>query len=233
MRPGDPKPARARRAIRAMTPAEYERARRLLMRRDPALGAVIARCGPCGLAGDPGSDPFCAVIEAIVSQQLSTRAAATIFGRVRGLFPPDDRPTPHGVLKLRDAALREAGLSRQKISYLRDLSRKVLDGSLELDRLTDMSDEDVVAAMTRVKGIGRWSAEMMLIFWLQRPDVLPVGDLGIVKAIQRVYRLRKAPEPKRILDIGERWRPYRSVASWYLWRSLGNAPGTVDEGSLL
>jgi DNA-3-methyladenine glycosylase II len=199
------------------------------MRRDPTLGAVIARYGPCGLAGDPDGDPFWAIIEAIVSQQLSTRAAATIYGRVRGLFPADDHPAPHDVLAVDDAALRAAGLSRQKIGYLRDLSLKVLDGSLDFDRLADMSDEDAIEAMTRVKGIGRWSAEMMLIFRLRRPDVLPVGDLGIVKAIQRIYRLRKPPGPRRILEIGERWRPYRSVASWYLWASLDNAPGAVRD----
>ena len=209
---------------RAMSPEDYARARRLLMRRDPVLRAVIARHGPCGLGRDRSVDVFCAVIEAIVSQQLSTRAAATILGRVLDLFPPQRLPTPEAILHLHDDLLRAAGLSRQKISYLRDLSHKVLDGSLALDRLNEMEDEEVVEAMTRVKGIGRWSAEMILIFRLQRRDILPVGDLGIVKAIQKVYGLRKPPRPERILEIGERWRPYRSVASWYLWASLDNEP---------
>ena len=209
---------------RAMSPEDYARARRLLMRRDPVLRAVIARHGPCGLGRDRSVDVFCAVIEAIVSQQLSTRAAATILGRVLDLFPPRRLPTPEAILHLHDDLLRAAGLSRQKISYLRDLSHKVLDGSLALDRLNEMEDEEVVEAMTRVKGIGRWSAEMILLFRLQRRDILPVGDLGIVKAIQKVYGLRKPPRPERILEIGERWRPYRSVASWYLWASLDNEP---------
>ena len=230
MRQGDPTRVPARAASRAMTPTDYARARRFLMRRDPVLRAIIARCGPCGLDGDRGTDAFSAIIEAIVSQQLSTRAVATIFGRVRGLFPPDGQPTPRDLLNASDAALRAAGLSRQKISYMRDLSHKVLDGSLALDRLGDMTDEEVIEAMTRVKGIGRWSAEMMLIFRLRRRDVLPVGDLGIVKAVQKAYKLRKRPAPERILNIGERWRPYRSVASWYLWASLENAPRPGGDG---
>jgi DNA-3-methyladenine glycosylase II len=116
--------------------------------------------------------------------------------------------------------MRAAGLSRGKVAYLRDLSTKVLDGTVHLESLETMANDDVVAAMTKVKGIGQWSAEMFLMFRLQRADVLPVGDLGIVKAIQRHYRLRKTPTPERMMKIAESWRPYRSVASWYLWASL-------------
>jgi len=120
-------------------------------------------------------------------------------------------------------------LSRQKTAYLRDLSAKVLSGELPLDALPDMSDDEVIAAITKVKGLGRWSAEMFLMFRLRRPDVLPVDDLGIVNAIHRAYRLRKKPKPDRIRRIGEVWRPYRTVACWYLWRSLENTPMAKDE----
>ena len=118
--------------------------------------------------------------------------------------------------------MRGVGLSRQKAGYMRDLSRKVLDGSVNTDGLSAMGDEEIVAELTKIKGIGRWTVEMILIFRLARPDVLPVGDLGIVKAIQKAYDLRKTPDAKRLLKIAERWRPYRSVASWYLWASLEN-----------
>jgi DNA-3-methyladenine glycosylase II len=128
------------------------------------------------------------------------------------------------VLPLSDDVLRGVGLSRQKISYLRDLSEKMLDGSLQTGSLGSLADEDVVEILTRIKGIGRWTAEMILIFRLLRPDVLPVGDLGIVKAIQKAYGLRKPPDARRMTKIAEPWRPYRSVASWYLWASLDNEP---------
>jgi DNA-3-methyladenine glycosylase II len=133
-------------------------------------------------------------------------------------------PAPDRLAALTDEQLRGAGMSRQKSASLRDLSEKVLSGLVDLDALSAMPDEDVIASLVRVRGIGRWSAEMFLIFRLHRPDVLPVGDLGIVNAVQRVYRLRKRPTPERILRLGEAWRPYRSVASWYLWRSLDNEP---------
>ena len=208
----------------SMNPAEYVRARRLLMRRDPILRSIITRQGPCKLAGDRRADAYGAAIEAIVWQQLSSKAAATIFNRVLNLFPPGGSPRPEEMLALPEATLRSAGLSRQKISYLRDLSQKVMDGSLALDQLPELTDEEVIESLMRVKGIGRWSAEMILIFRLQRRDILPVGDLGIVKAIQKAYRLKSRPTTDRMLKIGERWRPYRSVASWYLWASLDNKP---------
>lgn len=209
---------------RTMSPAAYARARRALMRRDPILAAIIARYGPCRLGTAVSSDIFSGLVQAIVSQQLSTKAAATIYGRVRALLPPDAGPTPAALLGVAEDALRAAGLSRQKISYVRDLSQRALDGFLPTDRLGSMTDEEVIETVTKVKGIGRWSAEMILIFRLLRPDILPVGDLGIVKAVQKAYGLRKPPTPERLLKIGERWRPYRSVASWYLWASLDNKP---------
>ncbi len=197
------------------------RARRRLMRRDPVLASIIRKHGPCGIKTGRETDIFCGLVEAIVSQQLSTRAAATIYGRLRALMP-DGTPTPDAFLPLTDDALRGVGLSRQKTAYMRDLSCKVLDGSVKIGSLTTMSDEEIIAELTKIKGIGRWTVEMILIFRLARPDILPVDDLGIVKAIQRAYSLRKPPDAKRMQKIAESWRPYRSVASWYLWASLEN-----------
>lgn len=210
-----------------MTPADYQRARRTLLRRDPVLASLIRRHGPCGLAAAQRADHFSALVRAITGQQLSTKAATTIYGRVVALMPggvPTGAVTVGGFAGITDEALRAAGLSRQKIVYLRDLCGKITAEVLDLDALDALADEEVINALVTVKGIGRWSAEMFLIFRLHRPDVLPVGDLGIVNAVQRVYRLRKRPSPERILRIGEAWRPYRSVASWYLWRSLDNVP---------
>ena len=201
---------------------DYARAQRLLSRRDPVIRDLMRRHGPCGLAQAQHTDPFRALIHAIISQQLSTRAAATIEGRFRALF--DGVPTPSRVANMSDAQLRAVGLSGQKVRYVRDLCQRVEAGSLPLAALSLMADEEVIASLTQVKGIGRWTAEMFLMFRLQRPDVLPVDDLGIVKAVQRAYRLRKTPTAKRLIRLGESWRPYRSVACWYLWASLDNTP---------
>jgi DNA-3-methyladenine glycosylase II len=207
-----------------MEPADYRRAERLLARRDPVLGAIIDQHGHCGLADAQREDPFRAIVEAIVWQQLSGKAAATIFGRFLGLFPNREFPAPDQVSAKTDEQLRGIGFSRQKIGYLRDLCEKMRTGQLCLDHLEEMNDDDVIDHLTQVKGIGRWTAEMVLMFRLHRPDVLPVDDLGIVKAVRKAYRLRKDPAPDRLRKIGEKWRPYRSVASWYLWASLENKP---------
>jgi DNA-3-methyladenine glycosylase II len=204
-----------------MTGDDLARARRTLMRRDPVLAPIIKKYGACGLKTREG-DIFCGLVEAIVSQQLSTRAAATIYGRVRALLPNGGTPTPDGLMALPDNALRGAGLSRQKLAYMRDLSQKMLDGSINTRSLPDWSDDEIVAELTKIKGIGRWTVEMLLIFRLTRPDVFPVGDLGIVKAMQKAYNLRGTPNVKRLHAIADRWRPYRTVASWYLWASLEN-----------
>jgi DNA-3-methyladenine glycosylase II len=206
-----------------VTPPDYARARRLLLRRDPILAALIRRQGPCGLAAAQRADHFSALVRAITFQQLSTKAASTIHGRMIALMP-SGVATPEGLAALTDAQLRTVGLSRQKTAYLRDLCEKVSCKAVDLEALEALSDEEIIAALVKVKGIGRWSAEMFLIFRLLRPDVLPVGDLGILTAVQRAYRLRKRPSPDRLRKIGEAWRPYRSVASWYLWRSLDNEP---------
>lgn len=207
-----------------MTIPDYASARRTLMRRDPVLSAIIRNHGACGL-GDVRDrfDHFSMLVRAIVFQQLSTKAATTIHTRLIDCMPGSG-PTPAALATVTDNQLRAAGLSRQKAAYLRDLCEKVASGVVPLEAVDTMTDEEVITALTQVKGIGRWTAEMFLIFRLQRPDVLPVGDLGIVNAIQKAYRLRKKPTPDRMRKLGEAWRPYRSVATWYLWRSLEPPP---------
>ena len=203
-----------------VTPDDYTRARRLLLRRDPVLAAVIKKHGACGLASAQRADHFSALVRAITGQQLSTKAASTIYARLAALMPGG--VTPALLSTLTDEQLRAVGMSRQKVAYFRDLCDKALSGVVALESLESMTDDEVIAALTQVKGIGRWSAEMFLMFRLHRPDVLPVDDLGIVNAVKNVYRLRKRPTADRIRKIGEAWRPYRSVASWYLWRTLDN-----------
>jgi DNA-3-methyladenine glycosylase II len=205
-----------------VTGPDYEKARRLLVRRDAVLGALIKQIGPCRMADRQRADHFSTLVSALVSQQLSTKAAATIFGRLAALCPGGVVTRPSDLEALPDEELRRVGLSRQKIGYIRDLCGRLTDGRLALDDLDALGDEQVIDRLTSVKGFGRWTAEMFLMFRLHRPDVLPVGDLGILTAMQRLYRLRSRPTPERALKIGEPWRPYRSVASWYLWQSLRN-----------
>jgi DNA-3-methyladenine glycosylase II len=209
-------------SLESLTPAGYARARRVLMRRDPILGAAIKRIGPCGMAERQRKDHLSALVGAIVSQQLSTKAAATIFGRFVALFPEGHIPHAAAIDALSAESLRAVGLSGQKIGYLRDLCARVGDGRLVLKELDALPDDLVIERLTAVKGFGRWTAEMFLMFRLHRPDVLPVDDLGILNAVQKLYRLRKRPDRKRLLKMGEVWRPYRSVASWYLWQTLRN-----------
>ena len=194
----------------------------MLARKDPVIGGLMRKHGACGLADAQHADPFHALLRAIVSQQLSTKAAATIAARFDGLY--GGPPTPAQVIATSDEQLRAVGFSTQKIGYVRDLCRRISDGALPLAALDAMSDEEVIEVLTQVKGIGRWTAEMFLMFRLHRPDVLPVGDLGIVKAVQKAYGLRKIPTAERLTRIGEAWRPYRSIACWYLWASLHNKP---------
>jgi DNA-3-methyladenine glycosylase II len=196
---------------------EFERARRALMRRDPRLAALIKRIGkqrPTFAA----RAPFFALVRAVLSQQLSSKAADTIERRVHALVGGPDALSPASLLAAEPDALRSAGVSRPKISYLRDLAERVLDGRLDLDALQHRSDAEVVAAITAVKGFGVWSAEMFLMFSLQRIDVFPVGDLGIVKGVQQLHGMKRRPKPRTMTRLAEAWRPYRSVAAWYLWR---------------
>jgi DNA-3-methyladenine glycosylase II len=194
---------------------DYARAGRLLTRRDPVIGMLIKQYGACGLASAQRTDPFHALVHAIIAQQLSTKAAATIERRFAALC--DGGPTPTAVASLQGDLVRAAGVSSQKWTYLKDLSARVMDGSLALDSLECLPDEDVISVLTKVKGIGRWTAEMFLMFRLHRPDVLPVGDFGIVRAVKKAYKLRTSPSPARLTRIGE-------VACWYLWASLDSTP---------
>ena len=204
--------------VQAMSEADVDRARRALMRRDPRLRALIKSVGRCRLADSRGHDPFSGLVRVIMSQQLSSKAADTIFGRVAALAGGPGSLTPGAVRALDPAALREAGVSRPKIVYLHDLAGRVLDGRLDLHALDRHPDADVITAITAVKGLGVWSAEMFLMFRLNRPDVFPVGDLGIVKGMQALFAMKQRPAPRTMLRLAEPWRPYRSVAAWYLWR---------------
>jgi DNA-3-methyladenine glycosylase II len=205
---------------RSLSPDGYARARRILMRRDPVLAAAIKAIGPCLMAERQRRDHLTALVGSIVSQQLSTKAAATIFGRFLALVPEGTPLSAEGIAAMDDQTLRGVGLSGQKVRYLRDLSARIIDGRLLLHELEALDDEAVIERLTEVKGFGRWTAEMFLMFRLHRPDVLPVDDLGIVNAVQRLYKLRARPKAKKVHKLGEAWRPYRSVASWYLWQSL-------------
>ncbi len=204
----------------AGTEQEFERARRLLMRRDARLAPHIKRVGRCRLPDSRTRHPFAALVRAILSQQLSGKAADTIHGRMVVLLGGPEHLTPVRLLAADQAALRAAGISWPKISYLRDLAERVSDGRLDLDALEHCSDDEVIEAITAVKGLGRWSAEMFLMFRLNRPDVFPVGDLGIVKGVQKLYGMKRRPNPRTMERLAEPWRPYRSVAAWYLWRLL-------------
>jgi DNA-3-methyladenine glycosylase II len=202
---------------------------------DPVLARLLEECGPPPVldSTDDNADhtavarslPYTALLRAIVGQQLSTKAARTIYGRLLTYFD-EVPPTPEQVLDAEPEEMRAAaGLSRAKVTYLRSLAEHVISGDLELERLDQLSDEDVISELTAVKGLGLWSAQMFLMFHLSRPDVLPVGDLGIRRAIERAYGLEELPEPAAIERIAEPWRPHRTLACRYLWRSLDNEPG--------
>jgi DNA-3-methyladenine glycosylase II len=198
---------------------------------DPTMGALIERVGEIDIATrlrrrkeERPADAYGALLRAIVGQQLSTKAARTIYGRVCELFG-GSTPTPEQLLEASETDLRGAGLSGRKVEYIRDLAAHVISGELELDRLGDLSDEEVIEEIVAVRGLGQWTAEMFLLFHLERPDVLSGGDLGIRKAIQIEYGLDEMPTPQRVVEIGEPWRPHRSLASLYLWESLAAVPG--------
>jgi DNA-3-methyladenine glycosylase II len=207
-----------------MPPTPHRQALVHLKRVDPVLGAIIARVGPCRLEPRRTGTHYDALVRSIVFQQLSGKAASTILRRFCELYP-GKRPRAEHVLTTEESAMRAAGLSRQKIGYLRDLSTRVAERSLPLAHLGRLPDDEIIDHLVQVKGIGRWTVQMFLMFRLGRLDVLPELDLGVQNAIQRAYGLEKRPTPKDVLRIGERWRPYASVASWYLWRSLENGDG--------
>ena len=186
---------------------------------DPVMARVIEQVGRYKGWPDSEGTHFDAVARSIVFQQLSGKAAGTIHGRFQGLYG-GRTPLPAELVETADEHLRGIGLSRQKSAYLKDLAAHVVAGDLPIETLHELSDDEIIAALTQVKGIGRWTAQMFLMFRLGRPDVLPDLDLGIQKAIQRAYKLRKLPSPERVKKIGAKWAPYRTVASWYLWRSI-------------
>ena len=206
------------------------KARKALAASDPTMAALIERVGKIDLqtrlkrrSEQAPPDAYGALLRAIVGQQLSTKAARTIYLRVLDLFG-GRTPTPQQLLDAEEASLRGAGLSGRKVEYIQDLARHVLSGELELDRLDQLGDEEAIEELVAVRGLGRWTAEMFLIFHLERPDVLSGGDLGIRKAIQIEYELEEMPTPEEVVALSERWSPYRSLASLYLWESLAAVP---------
>jgi DNA-3-methyladenine glycosylase II len=207
------------------------KAKRELAAADPVMGALIGRLGDLDRAERlrrrkeerPG-DAYGALLRAIVGQQLSTKAARTIYLRVLELFDGSP-PTPEQLLEASEADLRGAGLSGRKVEYLRDLAAHVISGELELERLEELSDEEAIAEIVAVRGLGQWTAEMFLLFHLERPDVISGGDLGIRKAVQIEYGLEEMPAPLEVVEMSEKWSPHRSLASLYLWESLAAVPG--------
>jgi DNA-3-methyladenine glycosylase II len=185
------------------------------LRKDRKLAKVIDLVGEFSLSLT--KNPYESLVEAIITQQLSSKAADSISTKFRAIY--GRFPKPADVIRTSDVKLRKAGLSYMKVSYIKDLSKKVESKELRLDYMKNLSDEEIIVQLTQVKGIGRWTAEMFLIFSLGRLDVLPVGDLGLKKGIRDLYSLKELPEKEQIERIAEKWRPYRSVATWYLWRS--------------
>jgi 3-methyladenine DNA glycosylase/8-oxoguanine DNA glycosylase len=205
---------------------DLNEAARHLSTHDPTLGRLIRRIGPCTYRPRATGSVFAALAESIVYQQLSGKAAATIFARTRALYAPKRFPTPAELLATPVDRLRSAGLSAAKAAALLDLARLTLDGTVPpLARVRRLDDEALVGRLTQVRGIGRWTVEMLLIFRLGRPDVLPVGDLGVRKGFATLYRRPELPTAEELTAHAERWRPYRTLGSWYMWRALD--PGTV------
>jgi 3-methyladenine DNA glycosylase/8-oxoguanine DNA glycosylase len=206
---------------------DHERAHRHIAATHPRLAELMARSLRYNVRSSSSMRPFDALAESIVYQQLSGKAAAKIFARVRALYPRRKYLHPKLVLETPDEKLRSAGLSRSKTAALKDLAAKTLDGTVPSARaLSKMPDEEIVARLVTVRGIGRWTVEMLLLFDLGRPDVWPVDDYGVRKGFAKTFGRRKLPTPKQLKKLGEKWRPYRSVAAWYFWRAL-DVP-TVD-----
>lgn len=200
--------------------AQFRKAVNHLKAADPVLAAAMQRVGPCRMQF--GLPEFHSLAEAIVYQQLNGKAAASIFKRFAALA--GEPLTAAGILKLNDEQMRSAGLSKQKTAYLRDMAERAERGDLDFGRLHELTDDEVIAHLTQVKGVGVWTAHMFLMFSLKRPDILPTGDFGVRLAMMKLYKKRKMPDPKQMEKIARSWAPYRSVASWYLWRSLEAKP---------
>jgi DNA-3-methyladenine glycosylase II len=187
---------------------------------DPILGSLVEKVGACRMKFGPPE--FHSLAEAIVYQQLNGKAAVTIFNRFAALA--GEPLMPAGILKLSDQQMRGAGLSKQKTAYLRDMAERAQRGELDFSKLHTFTDNEVISHLTQVKGVGVWTAHMFLMFTLQRPDILPTGDFGVRMAMKKLYRKRKLPDPEQMEKIAKSWQPYRSVACWYLWRSLELKP---------
>jgi DNA-3-methyladenine glycosylase II len=186
------------------------------LKQDPNLVKIIERIGNYQIK--KRNNHFAVLVESIISQQLASAAAEAIFARFKKLYPKF--PAANQILNTKDAKLRSVGLSSMKVEYLKDLAQKIEDGKLKMRSLSKMTDDEVIEHLTQVKGIGRWTAEMFLIFSLERLDVLPTGDLGLRKGVQMIFSLSELPKPKEVEEIGAKWKPYRSIATWYLWKSL-------------
>jgi DNA-3-methyladenine glycosylase II len=186
------------------------------LKQDPKLTKIIERVGNYQIK--KRNNHFATLVESIISQQLASVAAEAIFRRFKKLYP--NFPKPAQILKTKDSKLRSVGLSKMKVGYLKDLAKKIEDSHIEIRSLSKMSDDEIIEELTQVKGIGIWTAQMFLIFSCGRSDVLPTGDLGLRKGVQMAFSLPELPTPKQVEEIGNRWRPYRSIATWYLWKSL-------------
>lgn len=192
-----------------------------LRRVDPVLGRLIRKVGPCAMRHDPKRSPFESLVRAVGNQQLNGKAAATILGRFGALFPRRRFPRPEDVAGLTDEQMRTCGFSRAKIAAIRDIAAKALDGTIPSSRrIAKLSDAEIIARLTEVRGVGQWTVEMLLMFQLGRPDVLPADDFGVRNGFRIAYELAEMPKPKVVLEHGERWKPFRSTAAWYLWRAV-------------
>jgi len=207
---------------------KHDKAHRHLVASHPRMAELIARARRYEIKTDGIVRPFDALAESIAYQQLSGKAAATIWGRVRALYGKRKWLDPKQVLATPDETLRGAGLSRSKVAALKDLAAKTIDGTVPSARqLAQMSDEEIIERLTAVRGIGRWTVEMLLLFDLGRLDVWPVGDYGVQKGFAKTFGKRKLPKSKQLMKLGEKWRPYRSVAAWYFWRALDKPEKSV------
>src|SRR5256884_4382016 len=205
----------------------HDDAHRHLAATDARMAELIARSRRYNIAPSLAIRPFDALAESIAYQQLSGKAAATIWGRVRALYPKKKYLDPKLVLATPDRKLRAAGLSRSKVAALKDLAAKTIDGTVPSAlALAKMTDEEIIERLVTVRGIGRWTVEMLLLFDLGRPDVWPVDDYGVRKGFAKTFGKRKLPKPKQLMKLGEKWRPHRSIAAWYLWRALDTDGGT-------
>lgn len=209
-----------------MTEADRQRAVAHLAKVDPVLRRAIRRVGPCALRPQPRRSPFQSLVQAVANQQLNGKAAATILGRFQALFPGKRFPGPADLGGVDDEALRACGFSRAKIAAIRDIAARTISGEIpDARRIGRMRDEEIVERLTEARGVGRWTVEMLLIFQLGRPDVLPADDFGVRNGFRIAYGLDAMPRPREVLEHGERWKPHRTVASWYLWRVVDTAGG--------